>query len=76
MAYPGEIDNPSHWENTYSHNFSQFIHFLDKDVLSRLFEEAGLEVIEVEYINRSGQFPEDLLLDGRESVGIIGKRPK
>ena len=76
IAYPGEIDNPSQWENTYSHNFSQFIHFLDKDVLSRLFEEAGLEIIEVKYINRSGQFPEDLLLDGRESVGIIGKRPK
>ncbi len=75
-AYPGEITNPKHWENTWSDNLPDFVHWLDIDVLTRLFEEAGFEVVEVDYINRAGQFPDALLLDGRESVGIIGRRPK
>ncbi len=75
-TYPGEINNPKHWENTWSDNLPNFVHWLDKESLVNLFEEAGLEIVEVDYINRAGQFPESLLLDGRESVGIIGKRPK
>ncbi|MGB0893810.1 MAG: class I SAM-dependent methyltransferase [Parashewanella sp.] len=74
--FPGEIDDPRNWEQNWSDNLPDFVHWLDIDPLVALLEEAGFEVVEVDYINRSGQFPESLLLDGRESVGIIGRRPK
>ncbi len=75
-AYLGEITDPKNWENTWSDNLPEFVHWLDTEILTRLFEEAGFDVVEVGYINRAGQFPESLLLNGRESVGIIGRRPK
>lgn len=74
-VYPGEITNPTHWERSWSENLPSFVHWQDKESLTHLLKEAGFEVIEVDYINRSGQFPDELLLDGRESVGIIGRRP-
>ena len=76
VTFPGEIDDPKHWENTWSDNLPEFVHWLDVDTLTDLFLEAGFEVVEVDYINRAGQFPSSLLLDGRESVGIIGRRIK
>ncbi|MBM7074628.1 class I SAM-dependent methyltransferase [Shewanella sp. 202IG2-18] len=73
-AFPGEITNPKHWEKSWSDNLPDFVHWLDTESLTALFEEAGFEVLEVDYINRKGQFPDSLLLDGPESVGIIGRR--
>ncbi|RLV58250.1 class I SAM-dependent methyltransferase [Parashewanella curva] len=75
VAFPGEIDDPKHWEKSWSDNLPEFVHWLDIEPLRQLFEQAGFEVVELDYINRAGQFPESLLLDGRESVGIIGRRP-
>lgn len=46
------------------------IHFLDPDVLTRVFKEAGFEIERCEMIARK-DFPADLQLDGRESVGLI-----
>ena len=74
--FPGEIDDPENWENTWSYNLPEFVHWLDIEPLRSLFEEVGFEVIKANYIDRAGQFPDSILLDGRESVGIIGKRVK
>ena len=74
QTFPGEIYDPKSWEQNWTDHLPDFMHFLDEDVLATLFEEAGFDVVEVGYINRKGQFPDSLLLDGRESVGIIGRR--
>ena len=46
------------------------IHFLDPDVLSRVFIAAGFKIEKVGTMPRP-DFPADMQLDGRESVGII-----
>lgn len=74
IEFPGEISNPQYWENNRTENLPVFVHWLDKDILETLVIGSGLEVVDVAYIDRSGQFPSDLLLDGRESVGIIGRK--
>ncbi len=73
-AYPGEIDNPKYWEKNWSDNLPDFVHWLDQSTLERLVTEAGFSIVDSAYINRQGMFPESLLLDGRESVGIIAKK--
>ena len=45
----------------------------DKDVLSHLFKSFGFQVEKCEEFARP-EFPEDLKLDGRESVGLIAKK--
>jgi len=74
VKYPGEIDNPKYWEKSRTDNLPDFVHWLDKDILERIFINNGFENLDSSYINRKGQFPSDLLLDGRESVGIVGSK--
>jgi SAM-dependent methyltransferase len=74
IIFPGEITCPKNWENNRTENLPEFVHWLDKETLVKLVSDSGLEIIGASYIDRSGQFPHDLLLDGRESVGIIGKK--
>ena len=50
------------------------MHLLDPDVLSRSFANAGFVIEEARMIPRK-DFPEDLQLDGRESVGIVARKP-
>lgn len=50
------------------------IHFLDPDVLRRIFSQAGFAIEKVGTMPRP-DFPEDLRLDGRESVGLIVRKP-
>ena len=50
------------------------MHLLDPDVLSRTFSNAGFVIEEAQMIPRK-DFPEDLQLDGRESVGIVARKP-
>jgi SAM-dependent methyltransferase len=50
------------------------MHLLDPDVLSRTFKNAGFIIEAARTIARK-DFPEDLQLDGRESVGIIARKP-
>ena len=49
------------------------MHLLDPDVLTRVFEGAGFETVFSGTLARP-DFPLDLQLDGRESVGYIGER--
>lgn len=50
------------------------IHFLDPDVLRAVFRDRGFIVEEVGTFARP-DFPEDIRLDGRESVGIVATKP-
>ncbi|KTD32707.1 class I SAM-dependent methyltransferase [Legionella israelensis] len=75
MEWPGEITNPSEYESSgRSSSLPKFVHWITKEVLERSLEKAGFKIERAEYINRLGQFPEDLLLPeyGKESVGAIG----
>lgn len=73
--WPGEINNPADFESSgRAASLPKFVHWMTKEVLERSLKHAGLTVEQVEYINRKGQFPDDLLLPeaGKESVGAIG----
>lgn len=50
------------------------IHLLDDRVLARVCAAAGLEVERV-WLYRRGDLPESLFLDGRESVGLVARKP-
>ncbi|HAU1368100.1 TPA: class I SAM-dependent methyltransferase [Legionella pneumophila] len=73
--WPGEITEPAKYESSgRASSLPKFVHWITKEVLERSLVKAGFSVEHSEYINRSGQFPEDLLLPeyGKESVGAIG----
>ncbi|MGX8726494.1 class I SAM-dependent methyltransferase [Legionella pneumophila] len=73
--WPGEITEPAKYESSgRASSLPKFVHWITKEVLDRTLIKAGFSVEHSEYINRSGQFPEDLLLPeyGKESVGAIG----
>lgn len=46
---------------------------MDKDVLERLFLEAGFKIEKSEYVEIA--LPEDIKLDGRENIGLIAVKP-
>lgn len=50
------------------------LHLLDDEVLTRVFENAGFEVIEARMYQRIG-LPDYLSWDGRENVGMIARKP-
>ena len=73
--WPGEITEPAKFESSgRASSLPQFVHWITKEVLDRSLLKAGFAIEHSEYINRSGQFPEDLLLPeyGKESIGAIG----
>jgi SAM-dependent methyltransferase len=71
LPFPGFCDTPAKYNPLSAQNLPQTMHFLDPEVLSTVFSEAGFIIEKVEYINRQGQYPEAMCLDGRESVGLI-----
>lgn len=71
--WPGFIDDVKKYEQNRSAFLPESVHWLDADVLRRTFELAGLEIVEVCTIDRQ-DFPVDIRLDGRESVGIVGRK--
>lgn len=77
IEWPGEITNPAEYEsNGWASSLPKFVHWITKNVLERSLSRSGLKIEHSTYINRQGQFPEDLLLPkyGKESVGAIGTR--
>lgn len=76
VEWPGEITDPATYESSgRAASLPQFVHWITREVLERSLVKAGFEVEHAEYINRKGQFPDDLLLPeyGQESVGAIGR---
>lgn len=51
-----------------------FLHLLDDQVLTRVFEHAGFVAVEAEMYKRAG-LPDYLRWDGRENVGLIVRKP-
>ncbi|HBD7247124.1 TPA: class I SAM-dependent methyltransferase [Legionella pneumophila] len=73
--WPGEITEPAKYESSgRASSLPKFVHWITKEVLERSLTKAGFSVEHSEYINRKGQFPDDLLLPeyGKESIGAIG----
>ena len=73
--WPGEITEPAKYESSgRASSLPKFVHWITKEVLDRSLVKAGFSVEHSEYINRKGQFPDDLLLpeQGKESIGAIG----
>ena len=50
------------------------MHFLDPEVLTRVFAKAGF-IVEKAHTFARPEFPKDIQLDGRESVGIVARKP-
>lgn len=74
--WPGEITNPAEFESSgRSTALPSFVHWITKDVIDRSLIRTNLLTLEQSsYVDRRGQFPDDLVLDGRESVGAIAVR--
>lgn|SRR3990167_7421614 len=65
LEWPGEITNPADYESSGRiASLPKFVHWISKDVLERCLSQAGFTLEHSAYINRSGQFPDDLLLPG------------
>lgn len=73
IEWPGEITNPSEFESSgRSASLPTFVHWITKDILDRSLLRANLfEIEQSTYIDRQGQFPDDLILSGKESVGAV-----
>lgn len=76
MKWPGEITNPAEYESSgRAASLPKFVHWITKEVLEKSLTQAKMGVEHLSYIDRCGQFPKDLLLDGRESIGAVAAKP-
>ena len=74
VEWPGEIINTDEFDRSgRASSSSRFINWITKEVLECSLLKAGFNVEYAAYINRAGQFPEDLLRpeEGKESIGAI-----
>lgn len=73
VEWPGEITSPADYESSgRAATLPTFVHWISKDIIDRTIKRSGLFEIEQScYIDRAGQFPDDLILDGKESVGAV-----
>lgn len=79
IEWPGEIQEPCKFETSgRASTLPQYVNWFSKELIEREYQKAGLVVERIEYINRKGQFPDDLLIaeKGQESVGGIGIKPR
>ena len=67
--WPGHIECLQNYTNRP--NSSEWVNLLDPEILERTLTKYGFKVEKVGFIDRS-QFPEEVRLSGKESVGIIG----
>lgn len=72
--WPGWVEDPKQFAPERAKFLPAEMHLLDLEVLRRIFSQIGFEIQEAAYLNRT-DFPPDMRLDGRESVGIRGIKP-
>lgn len=73
--WPGFIkEAPRYCTNRRVRDIPKQLHFMDLKVLRRVLTEAGFKIKEMSYIPRK-DFPKDVQLDGRESVGAFAVKP-
>lgn len=76
VQWPGEISNPAEFESSgRAASLPKFVHWITKEVMEKALKSASFDIEHLDYIDRNGQFPEDLLFDGRESIGAIAIKP-
>lgn len=68
--WPGLIKNTRLFNSKHVHQLPKLMHWLDKDILQRELKRAHFNIKDIQYINRF-DYPPDVRLDGRESVGAI-----
>jgi len=74
VKYPGEVHNVLEMDPIRGSSLPSMMHFFDQTTLSSLVTDAGFEVLQCNTFARP-EFPEDIRLDGRESVGLIARKP-
>lgn len=72
MEWPGLIHNLRDY--VPEKPLPDTVHFLDKKTLKRVLESQGFKIEKMSYIERR-DFPPDRWLDGRESIGVIARKP-
>ncbi len=72
--WPGLIDNPRQYEKgtAFVSKLPALLHFFDHETLEQALSEAGFnkENMQIEYINRAGQFPIELLVPQKQKESI------
>ena len=68
--WPGVVENVSAHDQKRAGSLPGLFHLLDDRVLSRVFSAAGFTIERLEYFARP-DYPADIRLDGRESIGMI-----
>jgi hypothetical protein len=72
--WPGFVDDVKKIAPERGKSLPPKMHFLDPEVLARAFSKVGF-VIEKASTFARPEFPEDIQLDGRESVGLVARKP-
>ena len=68
--WPGVVENVAAHDPKRAGSLPGLFHLLDERVLGRVFTAAGFEIERLELFPRP-DYPADIRLDGRESVGLI-----
>lgn len=71
--WPGHMTDVPKYAPIWDNKFSSML-LLDPDTLSRVFQQAGFIIEKAEFTARL-DVPASLQLDGRESVGVIARKP-
>lgn len=73
VKWPGFIDNLKEYcfAEQYIHNLPEKVNWFDTNTMAKAVIQAEFEIEKLSYIDRRGVFPDDVLLDGKESVGVI-----
>jgi len=71
--WPGLIEDTSVFDPGRAAQLPPLMHLLDESVLRRVFTGAGFHIERCELFARP-EFPAQIQLDGRESVGLIARR--
>ncbi len=68
--WPGVVENAAAHDPKRAGSLPSLFHLLDERILERVFTAAGFEIERLELFARP-DYPADIRLDGRESVGLI-----
>ena len=75
VRWPGEIENVREYNDHYTVALiPDFIHFMDEDILLPVLREAGLVIEKAEKFSRAN-LPDFCVLDGRENLGVVARKP-
>ena len=74
MSWPGLIEDISVYQHNRVKDLPKSLHFFDDETLEKLFLKSGFKIEKVSMFTHK-KLPDDIKLDGRESVGLIAVKP-